>query len=70
MNYCQHCGAQDWEYLESGGCGGRGETKGCRKCGTVFMQTSGGLISSPGGETWKPLSYTLDEYHQRQTAKH
>lgn len=66
MNYCQRCGAQDWEYLKRGSCGGQGALKGCKKCRAVYRQNSGGAIPTPGGESWSRVRYTLDEYHEMQ----
>ena len=69
MQFCSKCGASNWEYLKSGGCGGNGQIKGCKICGAVFVQKSGGIVATPGGETWSPLGYTLDEYRKRVPEK-
>lgn len=55
MYHCQFCGNL-LDLVESGGCGGRGSIYGCPNCHRRFEQTSGGMFSTPNGETLSPIS--------------
>ncbi len=55
MRYCQKCGGFVLQ-LESGGCGGQGSYHRCTSCGQVYRQETGGIVSTSGGETFRPLS--------------
>ena len=54
MYHCQFCGGI-LEQLERGGCGGHGSIHGCPNCDRIFEQVTGGIVATPGGETFRPL---------------
>ncbi|MFH1036817.1 MAG: hypothetical protein V1756_02040 [Patescibacteria group bacterium] len=47
--FCSSC-CVSLELLVRGGCGGKRAIYGCPKCDALFRQTTGGIISTPGGE--------------------
>lgn len=55
--------------LESGGCGGFGTLVGCERCDSIFRQTTGGIVATPGGERWKKQSYTLTKWRNGQKSQ-
>jgi hypothetical protein len=60
-NYCPSCGGERRALnTNSYGCGGRGSREVCEPCDKVYVQTSGGMLATPGGERyeedWKPFS--------------
>jgi len=58
--YCPDCG--DYcKTLEYGGCGGICSISGCPKCNTVYQQTTGGILATPGGEQYSKYDETYDE---------
>lgn len=61
---CPDC-AGEFVFLNFGGCGGRGKMVGCEKCDQIYIQVSGGIFATPGGEYWKKLEFTLSEYRSR-----
>ena len=69
MSFCMDCGNPTF-YLERGTCGGHGKLIGCRKCKSIFRQTSGGIAPIPGGEGWRKEPYNLDQYYGRKKILH
>lgn len=55
MRHCQKCGGFVLQ-IERGGCGGNGSFHRCSQCGQVYHQESGGIVSTPGGEIFRPLA--------------
>lgn len=66
MMSCKNCNSWNLFTLDYGGCGGIDSLVGCEDCKTVFKQTTGGIIPTPGGENWDKEPYTLEEYRERQ----
>ena len=54
MHYCQKCG-QIMTSVRRGGCGGRGSVYQCNGCNQLYVQSTGGIVSTRGGETFKPI---------------
>lgn len=59
MRYCQSCGGPILKIGSRGGCGGNGSLHRCTSCGQVYRQETGGILSTPGGETFKPISESM-----------
>jgi len=60
MYFCQVCGIF-LELVQRGGCGGNGAIYGCPNCDALFRQTTGGIVSTPGGETLSPIPGSYKE---------
>ena len=52
MEKCGQCG-DVVIFLEGGSCGGRGSLYGCEHWDCVFEQVTGGIIATPGGESFE-----------------
>jgi len=65
LSVCPYCRGRLIR-LESGGCGGWGSLKGCEKCDKMFMQDSGGIAATRGGETWRAYYCKLSEYRRNK----
>jgi RecJ-like exonuclease len=65
---CPHCGGL-LEVVSHGGCGGNGSIMGCAKCDSMWMQNSGGILPTPGGESWSVMSEPLSAYKARKAAR-
>ena len=64
---CPRCGGI-LKIVRFGGCGGNGMIKGCESCDAMWIQSSGGLVPTHGGEVWRPLSEKLSEWRKRHAA--
>lgn len=69
MNYCQDCGSKVVGLnTRSYGCGGRGSLKVCLPCDQIWEQSSGGILPTPGGETYSRFYTPFSEYRKRLIA--
>jgi len=57
------------EVVSHGGCGGNGGIMGCVKCDAMWMQNSGGIVPTAGGESWSPMTEKLSSYKARKAAR-
>ena len=60
MNFCMNCG-EPILYLEHGAYDGQGRLAGCKKCKSIFRQTSVGIRPS-----WQKEPYNLDQYYAQK----
>tara|TARA_Y100001935_G_C17209114_1_gene459129 strand:+ start:192 stop:662 length:471 start_codon:yes stop_codon:yes gene_type:complete len=66
MNYCQDCGSKVTGLnTRNYGCGGRGSLKVCIPCDQIWEQSSGGILPTPGGETYSRFYIPFSEYRKR-----
>lgn len=59
MRFCNECGSRELKQLKRGFCGGRSQQVGCRNCGAVYEQTTGGIGPKRNGEQWRKLDEPL-----------
>lgn len=65
MNFCQDCGNKISPLNSArSGCGGRGSLCACLECDIVYEQVSGGILPSPGGETWSKFPWSFSKYRK------
>ena len=66
--HCQKCGSELILLDDGHGCGGMGSKYGCEKCDAVFVQMSGGVISTVGPVSLS-LVETLSKHRSREALR-
>jgi predicted RNA-binding Zn-ribbon protein involved in translation (DUF1610 family) len=63
---CPECGKDAWEIVRQGGCGGRGEIKGCTNCEALFYYSpqvwTGGLVIKGGNDYYHKMDNFLGAF--------